>query len=118
MLDFRLETPFVVLTSAADAGAARSAAAALDAAAPAAEISPQQLVTDWFRNEGPAARVLVLLPGHAPGTVTQWLGRFLRRAPADGDGVAGALVATGTAALVQRYELPQGRRYALLAPPP
>jgi hypothetical protein len=62
--------------------------------------------------------VLVLLPGHAPGAVTLWLGRFLPGAPAHGDGVAGALLATGTAALVQRYELPQGRRYALLGPPP
>jgi hypothetical protein len=26
-------------------------------------------------------------------------------------------VASGTAALVKRYELPQGRRYALLGPP-
>ena len=118
MLDFRLGTPFTILSSAADAGAAHSAAAARDAATPAAEISAQQLVTDWFGSEGPAARVLVLLPGHAPGAVTQWLGRFLPSAPADGDGVAGALVATGTAALVQRYELPQGRRYALLGPPP
>ena len=117
MLDFRLETPFTILT-AADAGAAGSAAAARGAATPAPEISKQQLVADWFRNEGPAARVLVLLPGHAPGAVTQWLGRFLTRSPADGDGVAAALIATGTAALVQRYELPQGRRYALLGPPP
>jgi 4-amino-4-deoxy-L-arabinose transferase-like glycosyltransferase len=117
MLDFRLETPFTILT-AADAGAAGSAAAARGAATPAAEISKQQLVADWFRNEGPAARVLVLLPGHAPGTVTQWLARFLPRAPADDDGVAAALIATGTAALVERYELPQGRRYALLGPPP
>jgi hypothetical protein len=117
MLDFRLETPLTILT-AADAGPAGSAAAARGAATPAAEISKQQLVADWFRNEGPAARVLVLLPGHAPGTVTLWLGRFLPRAPADDDGVAAALIATGTAALVQRYELPQGRRYALLGPPP
>jgi 4-amino-4-deoxy-L-arabinose transferase-like glycosyltransferase len=120
MLDFRLKTPFTILTAtdAGAAGAAGSAAAARGAATPAAEISKQQLVADWFRNEGPAARVLVLLPGHAPGTVTLWLGRFLPRAPADGDGVAAALVASGTAALVQRYELPQGRRYALLGPPP
>ena len=117
MLYFRLQTPFTILT-AADAGAAGSAPAARGAATQAAEIIKQQLVADWFRHEGPAARVLVLLPGHAPGSVTLWLGRFLPRAPPDGDGVAGALVATGTAALVQRYELPQGRRYALLGPPP
>jgi len=102
MLDFRLQTPFTILTTA-------------DAGDPG---SKQQLVADWFRDEGPAPRVLVLLPGHAPGNVTLWLGRFLPRAPADGDGAAAALVASGTAVLVQRYELPQGRRYALLGPPP
>ena len=117
MLDFRLATPFTILTTA-DAGAAGSAAAARGAATPAAGISTQQLVADWFRTEGPEARVLVLLPGHAPGAVTLWLGRFLRRAPDNGDGVAESLIASGTAALVQRYELPQGRRYALLGPPP
>ena len=102
MLDFRLQTPFTILTTA-------------DAGDPG---SKQQLVADWFRDEGPAPRVLVLLPGHAPGNVTLWLGRFLPRAPADGDGVAAALIASGTAVLVQRYELPQGRRYALLGPAP
>jgi hypothetical protein len=104
MLDFRLHTPFTILRTAADAGAAEAAA--------------QHLVAGWFTNEGPAARVLVLLPGHAPGAVTLWLGRFLHRAAAEGDGVAGTLLATHTATLVQRYELPQGRRYALLAPSP
>jgi 4-amino-4-deoxy-L-arabinose transferase-like glycosyltransferase len=104
MLDFRLKTPFTILTTAADAAGA--------------DVNAQRLVAGWFNNEGPAARVLVLLPGHAPGAVTLWLGRFLHRAAADGDGVAGTLIATHTAALVQRYELPQGRRYALLAPSP
>jgi 4-amino-4-deoxy-L-arabinose transferase-like glycosyltransferase len=118
MLDLGLETPFTILSTAADAGAARSATAARGAAPPAAEVGAQQLVADWFRNEGPAARVLVLLPGHTPGAVTRWLGRFLPRAPPEGDGVAETLIGNGTAALERRYELPQGRRYALLAPPP
>jgi MFS family permease len=103
MLDFRLNTPFTILTTVDTGGA---------------EVSAQQTVAGWFEHEGPAARVLVLLPGHAPGAVTLWLGRFLRGAPAEGDGVAGALLASDTAALLQRYELPQGRRYALLGPPP
>jgi hypothetical protein len=103
MLDFRLNTPFTILTTVDTGGA---------------EVSAQQTVAGWFKHEGPAARVLVLLPGHAPGAVTQWLGRFLPGAPAEGDGVAGALLASDTATLVQRYELPQGRRYALLGPPP
>ena len=63
-----------------------------------------------------SARVLVLLPGHASGELTHWLARW-HHARAAGDGVAGTLVASGAAALVQRYELPQGRRYALLGPP-
>ena len=103
MLDFRLNTPFTILTTIDARGA---------------EVSAQQTVAGWFKHEGPAARVLVLLPGHAAGAVTQWLGRFLPGAPADDDGVAGALLASDTATLVQRYELPQGRRYALLGPPP
>ena len=117
MLDFRLETPFTILTTSADTGAP-SATAAVDPTKSAAEVTAQHLVTEWFRNEGPAARVLVLLPGHASGAVTQWLGRFVSRAPANDDGAAGALLATGTAVLVRHYELPQGRRYALLGPPP
>jgi hypothetical protein len=48
--------------------------------------------------------------------LTHRLGRFLPGARAD-DGLAGELTAAGSAELVQRYELPQGRRYALLGPP-
>ena len=70
----------------------------------------------WFSARGTEARVLVLLPGHAPGDLTRWLERWHHTA-APGEGIAGRLVASGTAALVQRYELPQGRRYALLGPP-
>ncbi len=60
---------------------------------------PGPVVSAWFRTHGKQARVLVLLPGR--GT----------------DGVAGALSADGAAAIVRRFELPQGRRYALLGPP-
>ena len=95
MLDHGLRTPFTIVSS--------------DTADPA------QVVGGWFAAHGATARVLVLLPGHAPGSVTRWLGSVA--APAD-DGVAGRLLAAGAAALAQRYELPQGRRYALLAPPP
>ena len=95
MLDHGLHTPFTALSS--------------DAADPA------QRVGGWFAAHGATARVLVLLPGHAPGSVTRWLGEA---ATPPADGVAGRLLATGAAALAQRYELPQGRRYALLAPPP
>jgi hypothetical protein len=96
MLDHGLATSFTVLAS----GAA----------------GPRGAVAGWFAAHGPASRVLVLLPGHASGALTEFVAR-LHAMPSPGDGVAGALAAAGTAALVARYELPQGRRYALLAPP-
>jgi hypothetical protein len=61
--------------------------------------------------------VLVLLPGHATGELTPLLGHMHLDHPA-GDGVAGALEAEGVASIVRRYNLPHGRRYALLAPSP
>ena len=73
-------------------------------------------VQRWFAARGAQARVLVLLPGHAAGAVSRWLSRW-HTFPAPGDGTAGALIDAGAARLVQRYELPQGRRYALLGPP-
>jgi 4-amino-4-deoxy-L-arabinose transferase-like glycosyltransferase len=81
-----------------------------------AATSPRAAVDGWFAAHGKAARVLVLLPGHARGALTELLAR-LHPPPAPGDGVAGTLTAAGAAALVARYELPQGRRYALLGPP-
>ncbi len=73
-------------------------------------------VAYWFAEQGPAARVLVLLPGHAAGPFTPLLQRLdlWRRA---GDGEAGHLQSAGVAVIAHRYDLPQGRRYALLAPP-
>jgi 4-amino-4-deoxy-L-arabinose transferase-like glycosyltransferase len=114
MLDHGLATRFTVLRSGAAAREAQSIGRGSDALRDSS--SAPQVVAGWFHTAGPAARVLVLLPGHAPGAVSDWLGRFLPAA-APGDGSAGALSAAGVAALVQRYELPQGRRYALLGPP-
>jgi hypothetical protein len=105
ILDHGLDTPFTVLSSGTDG------------ALPDELHTPRQRVGEWLALHGREARVLVLLPGHASGNLSRWLERFHRSAP-PGDGVAAALVASGTAALVQRYELPQGRRYALLGPPP
>ena len=96
MLDRGLKTRFTILTSASD--------------------PPAQIVAGWFAGHGPQARILVLLPGHAPGAVSALLARFHRIDP-PGEGVAGALVGAGAAVSVARYELPQGRRYALLGPP-
>ena len=109
MLDRGLKTPFTILRSSDAAGGAGAGAAA----------SPQQLLAGWFTDAGAGARVLVLLPGHAPGPLTHRLARFLpRTARSDaGDGLAGTLSAAGSATVLERYELPQGRRYALLGPP-
>jgi 4-amino-4-deoxy-L-arabinose transferase-like glycosyltransferase len=96
MLDRGLDTPFVILTTGGSATAGA--------------------VGRWLATHGASARVLVLLPGHAPGRVTQLLAS-LHAPAAAGDGVAGTLAAAGAARLVERYELPQGRRYALLGPP-
>lgn len=97
MLDYRLMTPATVLDTSGGSDAA-------------------QVVASWFRLHGKQARVLVLLPGHGIGGVTRFLSR-IRPIPAPGDGVAGRLAARGTATIARRFELPQGRRYALLAPP-
>jgi 4-amino-4-deoxy-L-arabinose transferase-like glycosyltransferase len=96
MLDRRLRTPFTILTTNGN--------------------SPANAVTSWFRAQGPRARVLVLLPGHASGELTPLLARVhLYERP--GDGIAGELQANGVASVVRRYQLPHGRRYALLGTP-
>ncbi len=97
MLDHGFDARFTILTSDAEA--------------------PRGAVSGWFSAHGREARVLVLMPGHAPGPLTRWLERFHAQRR-DGDGIAGSLAASGTATLLRRYELPQGRRYALLGPPP
>jgi 4-amino-4-deoxy-L-arabinose transferase-like glycosyltransferase len=94
MLDRRSATPFTVLTAAAE--------------------SAQNVVQAWFAAQGTRARVLVLLPGHASGELTPLLERAHLVRPAC-DGIAGELQAAGIAAIARRYELPHGRRYALLA---
>lgn len=96
MLDRRLRTPFTTLTTDA--------------------ISPQDVVRDWLAAHGNGARLLVLLPGHAAGELTPLLERARLYRPPN-DGIAGALQADGVASIVRRYELPHGRRYALLGPP-
>jgi hypothetical protein len=96
MLDRRLRTSFVVLTTDAS--------------------SPQEVVRKWFAAHGNRAEVLVLLPGHAPGELTPLLAH-VRLVRHSGDGVAGELQTEGIAAIVRRYQLPHGRRYALLGPP-
>jgi 4-amino-4-deoxy-L-arabinose transferase-like glycosyltransferase len=94
MLDHGLATPFTIVTAAGGAGAA---------------------VRAWFESHGREARVLVLLPGHAQGPLSEWLERGGN--PAEDAGLPTQLTAEGVAVLAHTYQLPQGRRYALLAPP-
>ncbi len=80
------------------------------------EAAPQDsaaLLAAWLHGRDPADHVLVMLPGHAAGELSRLLGSWLPSTPPD-DGVAGTLCAAGQARLRARYELPQGRRYALL----
>jgi 4-amino-4-deoxy-L-arabinose transferase-like glycosyltransferase len=82
--------------------------------APAA--SSPALVAAWLRGRSRADHVLVMLPGHASGDISRLLGRWVPITAPD-DGIAGALSAAGVARISARYELPQGRRYALLSSP-
>jgi len=116
VLDHGLRTRFTLLSTPAGTVGPRTADSTRAGAADSAAGRAAQLLAGWFDTQGPNARVLVLLPGHTPGAVTRWLARFVPGVP-PGDGVAGELAAAGGATLVQRYELPQGRRYALLGPP-
>jgi 4-amino-4-deoxy-L-arabinose transferase-like glycosyltransferase len=96
MLDRRSGASFTVLTTTTD--------------------SRQRVLHDWFAAHGNRARVLALLPGHASGPLTPLLERaHLVRAA--GDGIAGQLQSAGVASIARRYQLPHGRRYALLGPP-
>jgi len=96
MIDYRLQTPFTLLDPAV--------------------ASPDTLVLRWFRAEGQGAQILVKLPGRGVGEVSRLLRRFHDPPTAD-DGLAGALASRGLARIVRRYELPEGRRYALLGAP-
>jgi len=93
MLDHRLRTQFVTLNTDTDSAAL--------------------VVRRWLGSQGPRARVLVKLPGRTAGDVTRVLDRIHPRAVPD-DGLAANLVSSGVATVLHRYELPEGRRYALL----
>ena len=79
-------------------------------------LSPAATASAWLRAHARDGRILVLLPGHASGSLTRLIGRYHSLAP-ESDGVAASIESSGAAAIVRRYELPQGRRYALLGPP-
>ncbi len=102
MLDHGLRTRFAILDS--------------DAPFPGqAGSTPERLVSHWL-DAHRGGCVLVLLPGHAPGELTRFIGQLRPIKPPD-DGIAGTLESRGVASVLRRYEVPQGRRYALLGPP-
>jgi hypothetical protein len=69
----------------------------------------------WFCQHPKDGRLLVMLPGHAPGELSRLLGRWWHeKRPGDGD--AASIEREGVAKLLQRYELPHGRRYGLMGP--
>jgi 4-amino-4-deoxy-L-arabinose transferase-like glycosyltransferase len=93
MLDHRYRTRFVVLDTQSDNAA--------------------NVVSGWLRTHGRQAYVLVKLPGRAPGDVKRLLDR-IHPTPDPDDGVVPSLVSSGVATVKRRYELAEGRRYALL----
>jgi len=72
-----------------------------------------QLVTHWLHSNAAHSLILIDLPGHASGKLTQLLNRFRKQSIPD-DGILATLQRQHVARLVARYELPQGRRYALI----
>ncbi|MEZ5499113.1 MAG: glycosyltransferase family 39 protein [Steroidobacteraceae bacterium] len=97
MLDFNQATPSQLLEGPADAALAQA--------------------ERWFADRGPQALLLVKLPGRAQGEVTRLLGEADIALGQPDDGLANTLVSARVARIAQRYEIPHGRRYALLAPP-
>lgn len=72
--------------------------------------------SNWFCEHPADGRLLVMLPGHAPGEISRLLGSWWHEKKA-GDGDAALLERNGAGKLLQRYELPHGRRYGLMGPP-
>jgi 4-amino-4-deoxy-L-arabinose transferase-like glycosyltransferase len=72
-------------------------------------------VTDWFCTHPDDGRLVVHLPGSGPGEISRLFRGIgmLREKPA-GDGDAAMLEHAGVARMLQRYEAPQGRRYAVM----
>jgi len=96
MLDHSLRTPFTVLETDTD--------------------TVEHRVSAWLRAQGDNSHILVRLPGSGRGNLSRWISRF-HPLPNPGDGVAQTLADKGIATIVHRYELPEGRRYALLSAP-
>jgi 4-amino-4-deoxy-L-arabinose transferase-like glycosyltransferase len=82
---------------------------------PPISLRPGSQLADWLCKHRADGRLVVNLPGHAPGEISPLLGRLLRPRP-PGDGAATTLERDGIATLLERYDLPHGRRYAVMAP--
>lgn len=96
MLDHGLATRFTILTTGtSDASVA---------------------VRSWLQTGGASPRILVKLPGSGRGELSSMLDAGRGHRSPDDDGIAAMLVNERAAAIVGRYELPHGRRYALLGP--
>lgn len=80
-----------------------------------ADQSASQMIAAWFK-ANPRSHVLVMLPGHASGEITQFLARF-KALSLPSDGVIDELLSNRVAMVAGHYELPMGRRYALLVAP-
>jgi 4-amino-4-deoxy-L-arabinose transferase-like glycosyltransferase len=95
MMDYRLATPFEHLRG--DASASVS------------------LARGWFERAGTDAVVLVKLPGRGPGEITGLLARLNVREPVQKQDMVDALVAARVAHIEQRFMIPHGRSFVLLA---
>ena len=82
---------------------------------PPASIYNSTAAASWLCGHGASGRILVMLPGHAPGELSRLLGPVWP-VTNPGDGDAASLERNGVAKLVTRYELPHGRRYAVMGP--
>lgn len=94
MMDHQLRTPFTILD-----GTAQEA---------------PQLAVAWFYSHAQQGLILINLPGHAEGKLSQLLTRAHPKKTPD-DGILQTLEQDNIAHVVKRYALPQGRRYALVA---
>ncbi|MGE0113909.1 MAG: ArnT family glycosyltransferase [Steroidobacteraceae bacterium] len=76
--------------------------------------SVQHQAADWLHQDNGRHRILVKLSGSGAGEINR---QFIHQQVTENDGLMVTRLAhAGVARVVARYELPQGRRYALLGP--
>ncbi len=94
MLDYQIRTPFTIMGEETN--------------------DEVGLVKQWFDAQGDNSRVLIKLPGHATGKLSQMLQRMGAKSKPLSNGLLTKLEDAKIAELVKIYENPEGRRYALL----